>query len=421
MFSKHYVRKSIFNLGEYLIALSLILHGRTIWSVIPSMSEIFTYVNLLMLVIGVLLCLFSKRTLYIKNCTHCLALIALVALYFIFYILITNYNHLSVIRTMIACCILFVYVNLCRSDKEPLSVLVKYKNLIAVVVVISLFFWLFGSQLNVIKPNVHVYSSWSKSYVSGYFGIYFEPQYVEAIFFDGFILRNCAIFAEAPMCAFQFGVALLIEVFLCKKPSNILFVIYTLGLLTTVSTMGYVIVIGVVVMRFLMFKPKKQAGKIIKSLVVLLSVVFGFVAAYLVFSKLDSSSGNIRMDDFMAGYLAWQDNVLFGNGFNNIDAIIKHMSSWRITEQGFSNSIFQILSDGGLYLASFYIVSFVRGLYFARIYRNLKSFIFIIFFMFMFVITIVSYTNITFCILILMLKGNLSYKENVKTAKTASL
>lgn len=51
-----------------------------------------------------------------------------------------------------------------------------FVNIMAIVAIISMIFWLFGSILQKLHPTSVVYSGWSSEYVNSFYGIYFQPQ-----------------------------------------------------------------------------------------------------------------------------------------------------------------------------------------------------------------------------------------------------
>lgn len=127
---------------------------------------------------------------------------------------------------------------------------------------------------------------------------------------------------------------------------------------------------------------------------------------FLLEQKLGTSSGSTRVDDFAAGYKAWMDAPLFGNGYGNSAAYKKYMSSFRRNNLGFSNSPMQVLAYGGIYLFFPYCVSVVRG--FTRLIKghlwNRMSFYIV--FLYAFVITVCPFQMLTFYLFISMARGN---------------
>ena len=69
------------------------------------------------------------------------------------------------------------------------------------------------------------------------------------------------------------------------------------------------------------------------------------------------------MDDYKAGVITWLQHPFLGSGLSNTNGIQQNMSAWRSYNTGFSNSIMEILAEGGIYLSLFYFYAFIKGLY----------------------------------------------------------
>ena len=59
-------------------------------------------------------------------------------------------------------------------------------------------------------------------------------------------------------------------------------------------------------------------------------------------------SGMTHLDDFRAGFLAWLDSPIIGNGFDYEPAVQGYLSDYRLSNPGLSNSFAYILATGGL-------------------------------------------------------------------------
>ena len=106
------------------------------------------------------------------------------------------------------------------------------------------------------------------------------------------------------------------------------------------------------------------------------------------------SSFSVRLDDFKVGLLAWKQNILFGIGIQNYKYLSQLMESWRSANVGFSNSLTDILSGGGLYLSILYLFCFAKGLYINAIRKNWRKVIFVVLVIYLFVTTFFTYTLI---------------------------
>ncbi|MCM1904503.1 hypothetical protein, partial [Blautia sp. MB18-30] len=228
------------------------------------------------------------------------------------------------------------------------SIFEKYINIMVVIGIISIVIWLMGSVFHVISPNMAISTTWTSTgkpiTVPGYWGIQFERQISDIFSFLGVSVRNSSFFAEAPMASFNFSIALLLELLVIeRKKHKYKIITLILAILTTFASTGYLIVIGILGYGYFKYKPKKMGMKIIKIFIIPIVVgVFGIFIIILVLQKLGTSSGNIRVEDFVIGYNIWRKYAIWGCGYENNDLIKTYFSISR-TNMGFSNSLTQIL------------------------------------------------------------------------------
>lgn len=408
-------KNNIFNFFEYIIAISFLLHCSTMWSYIPEIRGIFSGINYFFLLIGTVGCILLSLKKIIANHRRTrntfISVFALIAYFFVYYI-VTSSNLTNIFRFATAWILLFAYFRLSKDKHNAVSVLGKYKKMVVLVAVVSIIFWIFGSQFGVIRPSSEIYSDWSDRYVNSYMYLYFEPQYIHGFWGSSILVRNSAIFTEAPMCALAFCTALLVELFLEKKTNLFVCGVLTIGILTTISGTGYIVLILAYYFYFILSNKKGIFYQAVRVFLVFLS--FGVVIGlyYILANRVTSLSGNIRIDDLKAGIQAWKEKLIFGNGIYNLSAIQKHMSSFRSYNVGFSNSIFQILSDGGIYLFGLYLVSGIKGIMTCLIKKDTYGTVFIILVIVLFALVISSYFNLTMCVFIMMSLGFLHSKRS---------
>ena len=230
----------------------------------------------------------------------------------------------------------------------------------------SLVLWVLGPLSGVISSNCVISSSWGNNGVAvakpGWYGLLYVTQYTTD--FGVSIARNTGIFCESPMFSFVLSIALLFERYLRLHTRMPILVILSVTIVTTNSTTGMILVLLVAAEMLFTFSDRfsPRAQVILKLLVAVIIVAIGLLALSLFNQKMETSSGSTRADDFAAGFKAWSNNILIGNGFS-FDAIISYMSSFRGDNLGFSNSPMQILAEGGLlWFAAFLlgIVGFFR-------------------------------------------------------------
>lgn len=236
------------------------------------------------------------------------------------------------------------------------------KNIVFILSCISLFFWIF-SILGV-PTNSNIFVTWGEArYIPGYFGLHFISQ-GRINFFGIDTVRNTGIFVEAPMYAYILVIALSILLFLNKKSkiNKMQLIILLITILTTTSS-GGIIFMGFVLIYYKSFLSKNTRSinlKVFLSLLLFLLFLIGSV--YILKQKFVdsnwSASGSIRLDDIYAGFMAWKNNLLLGNGLGNYYSILQYMKYLRIVNDlsGYSIGIMQTLSFGGIGLLTFYIM-----------------------------------------------------------------
>lgn len=404
-------RKTSYHCFEYLLAFALVLNCRSIWMSVPSMSWFSTGVLVLatMAVIGCIVC--KKRVTVVRLYTGIAVMITLI-LWATLFLGIHHENASGWIRIVVSLEVLICFHIFCGNVSETLSILYKYENIISIICAVSLLFWIFGTMLGAVGSTGVIQSNWTGqkgviATIKSYYGVYFETQTVNFLHFH-LMTRNTAIFTEAPMCSFHFCLAFLIELFLKKSPQKNKLILLIIGVLTTLASSGYIIVVGSLFISFLMKQPRKKVYKLIRFFVVpLLLTVVGIIVIGLVGNKMQGTSGTTRVDDFIAGYKAWMNYPFFGNGYGNEDSYIQYMTASvrRNNNYGFSNSPMQILAYGGIYMAMPYVLSIIASINRFIRHRNWNLLAFEGGFLFLFTITIVSFQLITMYIFIVLFDG----------------
>ncbi len=283
-------------------------------------------------------------------------------LYFIIFALLNRTINSNFISTFIMILpMLFLIYSI--DSKAINNFFVKLLKILLVVSVVSLVLYLFIDVLGLFKYTGKIYIDWgTKKYVDSFLGIYFKTQYTT---FKGLIIpRNTSIFTEAPMYSLALIISLAFYEFIYKKKrSPIVRSILILSVLTTFSTTGYIAIIIIYVSK-LLTKFLKGKNKTIKISFIAVLVVSVLISGVLLVNKLKTNSGSIRVDDYKACYKTWvNSNILYGAGYNNMDAVVANMSDFRSNNQGLSNSIMYVLAEGGILLFIVYLIPFVYSIY----------------------------------------------------------
>lgn len=390
-----------------LIALAVILNTNSIWTSVPGVGSSFVnllYLILIISILGIIVLNFKKYE--FNKLPNILFLTVYFSIYLI-YVFTTNYVSFSFGAKLLVAFLAFEMYFL-KQKETGLPILLKfYVNWIVVIGIISLFFWLFGSFLNIIQPSNFVFSKWASfnGYpiaVPSYLNMYFITQYINGI------PRNSAIFTEAPMAALNFLMAFSINTLLDlnKKMSKFKSVILFLCILTTFSVTGYIGLIIIITYKFFSYRFK---DKILNQIKVIMVIVLFFISVVLVnkifTQKIGTESGNIRIDDYIAGYKAWKTHPIMGVGLVST-SVQQYMSMWRSYNLGYSNSLMDLLSHGGIYLFIPYVLAWLKSLIYSVRIKDYNLLIFTIIVLYLFSTTI--FTNSFLIILIFVYLGNIN-------------
>ena len=412
---------SLLNFFEYLLLLALVVNANTIYVRLPANeNNLVHFIVLFMMTIGVVGCLFCKNKVSVKRFDKGIGVTILFIIYGVIFILARPNNLVGDLHMMVACSVLLLFYFLYCSDNEIPSLFYKYRNVIFWIACVSIFMWLFCSVFRIFPATGEVYSSWSNTgeykRVPNYLYIYFETQTTDSFGLNN-IVRNTAIFTEAPMASLHFSLALLVELFFSKKISKTKAIVLIIAIITTFSMTGYLLVLMAVGIKILLYKPRHDSVRLAKYFLAPVGMVAVFSVGFLlVKSKLSSSSGSVRLDDFVAGYEVWRENILFGTGSGELhhEAVVSHMSSFRLNNTGFSNSTMMVLSERGLYGGILYLSCFVKGIYDAIKHKNLNKFLFTVLFLYLFAITVMASLYLTYFILIFL--ANHKSEQKIKYA-----
>lgn len=381
-------RKQLYQIPFSIISFALIYSYSTIYMCIDFAKG--TMISTILIVIGILLCLLEIPKYKVKK-EQMYFLIAIFIVNII-YLLLRRNGSLNAILVLGVLFPLFVVFNYYLEQKQIIKDFCKvFVLILTVLATISLYFWLFGSILGILKPKGSVIIDWGIiSRINKYSVFYYTPQFADINFFGTHIgVRNCSIFAEAPMASSFFSVALLLNEFYVKYKNKIINTILGVTILTTLSVTGWITLIILCVYKITNLKIKTKVGYFIKYSIIIAAIVCSIGLIMSLFStKLASGSGIDRMSHILKEILAFKKNILVGNGFN-------------MYTNGSSNSFFALLADGGLLLFSiYYIPIFGILVYDFIIYKKFNYFIFTFFVMFL--ITAVQYNILTIFIITLM-------------------
>ena len=182
------------------------------------------------------------------------------------------------------------------------------------------------------------------------------------------VIRNTGIYAEAP--GFSGYLILALAIALPAEKDKFPFkqkVLLAITMLTTFSTKGLIAVMILIVLTYLFTHPAKNTSKFIQKLIfAIIIVTAASIGTFLLLEdKSTTVSFLIRMDDVRAAVSTWKNHVLFGSGYQETNEIIQNFGVSRPND-GLSMGFTLLLAQGGIYMVSFYAVSFIAALRVAR-------------------------------------------------------
>ena len=270
-----------------------------------------------------------------------------------------------------------------------------FVNLTALLAVISLALWVAGPITGVISDNCSISTTWTGSgervLRPGYFHLLYVTQTSDL--FDFPIVRNTGIFAEAPMYSYVLCMALLFEMVLSERPRKVVALILLATVATTLSTTGIVFILAIsyVLAAYKSRDMRSNLRPIFIIVLALVLIIVTFASFSLLDQKLGTTSGSIRLDDFRAGFLAWSERPIFGYGLGDTDALTLFMSGFRSFNQGFSNSLFDLLVRGGLVFAFPFLIAMAGYLLLSKRVQLAG-----LLFLYLWIITIVTFQPLTY-------------------------
>lgn len=399
-------KKRLTNFFQYIFVIALILECRSVWSRLISMEGWLDYVIYGSMIVSTVMCvLLNKMTKSELN--YILQTGAILFLLGFLYVLVTPTGKLGLLKFMCLTFMCLIFYSVCSFDYGK-DILMKYANIIYFIAVESLICWMLISVLHIWNTNTVVFSSWSGAGsavpINSFFGLYYETQSISALS----MIRNSAVFTEAPMCSFHFCCALIINLFIIDKITLKRTIILTFAVISTLSTTGIVVAVCAWLLYYFINKCIKanRTSQIIRTMMfpVLIAATTIFLVE-IVGKKIDSVSGIYRLMDIKGGLQAWFSNPVFGVGFGNASALA--IFTGKI---GYSNSIVQILAYGGIVLSLPYFLAIFNGIICSIKQKKYKTLSFVILYFMLLCTTLVTFQYL--CVM-LMFICNRCYQMDV--------
>lgn len=378
----------------YLLALFLILNNQTVFQNSISFNYHIYEITLLLIIVTTLYQI-KKYGIYENKFK------SLLNLSFIYYVYLSIISIASVGADQLVSFwaryaslpFVFFYFSSNASYIVKIELFRKVVNVMVVISCISLFFWIFGSTFKMITPTGVALFEWGAvNEVSSYFNIYFETQYVDWLGIDLF-WRNTAIFVEGPMMS----LTLIIAITLIYYFDDIWYIatwkkfILAFAIITSFSVTGYFILWGFVVLK--LYRSKKYRA----IMIVILIPLSLYAIQIMMDMKQSTGSYSLREDDYYVGFITWLQNPIFGWGFNNWEALQANMKGR--ANDGFSNSIFSVLTQGGILMGLMYFIPILIGI----TSKEFKRFVVCIVYAILFISIIFQTAYINFFLFCLMI------------------
>ena len=389
----------------YLLALFLILNNQTVFQNSISFNYHIYEITLLLIIVTTLYQI-EKYGIYENKFK------SLLNLSFIYYVYLSIISIASVgVDQLVpfwaryaSLPFVFFYFSSNASYIVKIELFRKVVNVMVVISCISLFFWIFGSTFKMITPTGVALFEWGTvNEVSSYFNIYFETQYVDWLGID-FFWRNTAIFVEGPMMS----LTLIIAITLIYYFDDIWHIatwkkfILAFAIITSFSVTGYFILWGFVVLK--LYRSKKFRA----IMIVMLIPLSLYAIQVMMDMKQSTGSYSLREDDYYVGFITWLQNPIFGWGFNNWEALQANMKGR--ANDGFSNSIFSVLTQGGILMGLMYFIPILIGI----TSKEFKRFVVCIVYAILFISIIFQTAYVNFFLFCLMIPYFIPSPQKIK-------
>ncbi len=360
---------------EYVFALSIILTGGSMYGVMVTFRERgFDAFSLRVIAMGcaVLLILAyfikNKKIEFRKQSIAGFIAFALM----VGHLLLTGYNQKAGLENLILPFFLFLVMMHVNAPNQTFkNFFHAYSNIILVIAVISLVFYLFGPLLQVIPGQFFEFYNYGKANLGyNYFYVFFlnfgQYKDIAGISF----CRNVAIFMESPDFATPLLITLFWKLFYGKKARKFQIIVLCITLISTMSSKAYLFGAAILAGYFLfVYCNRSEKLQNIKKRILPILIGVGVVAvvAMLVIkatSTLGSESFSIRMDDILAAIKTWFAHPILGAGFYNLEEFYSNYQ-WTLKGGDPTAGILNILAFGGIYMFAVYAygyANFVRKL-----------------------------------------------------------
>ncbi len=282
--------------------------------------------------------------------------LVLLGVFLAVYVIATRYNGVRfVLYFFLPLMLLALYTGQVDEQGGCAGLLYKLGDIVCVITAVSLALFLLGTCLDVLPGESTTTYFWGDTNrtVTTYYHLYYEAQRID--FLGHTLVRNCAIFPEAPGFAIYLVYATAVEVLLRPRPRLWRCGLYVLATVTTFSAKAIILVAAVFALKYILAPAAGVLALRLKLLLVPTALLLvGGVFAVMMWDKMQTVSFFMRLDDVIACFKTWLTAPVFGTGYWNDASVIPHFAYPDRYNNGLSMGAMVALAQGGVYLTMLY-------------------------------------------------------------------
>lgn len=360
------------SLLEYaIIFLYVISSTMAVWRYVPGNSKT---ANMITYMVYLLVAVYGIANIVISGSGEIkkrdITLVALVLAYNILYSIISRDTSSTFYMWMLLP--LLIMLILCCSLKNCgrlKQFVMEFETIILVLAIISCILYFGGEIFHVLpyKMTTVTRGEMATYSIKSYLGLTYigQSQTVFGITFA----RNTGIFLEGPSWGSFLWPAFFVELFVKEKPSKFNVIALSVTAITTFSAKAIIFMMIIAGLKYIsdsVIKTHKGDTKFNYKVLIwpFLICVISVVVFNLLTSKSTFEGGSIvaRLDDTVATFTAWKNNVLFGCGFYNESYIRSFMTG--NTLRGNTAGLLKVFALGGIFIGIEYlggIILFIKN------------------------------------------------------------
>lgn len=282
------------------------------------------------------------------------------------------------------------------SEDFPEAFWKRYVNVVTVLCLVSLVFYLIGTVFRLMPATSVVRYKWGfDCNCNSWFNIYYESYYGRSSILDFLPRKNTGLYPEPPMYMIVVGLAIAAEMSFSDKPRRFPLIIEVITLISIMSTTGLLFLVLIMVVLFMVTGRRRQTLKVLAFPVVVLIAIIVILEIFN--SKYSSLTGEesmgIHIDHMMTAFKLWLEHPVFGIGYGMSD-VFERAANYH---QGASIGLPLFLAYSGLWTGLLYFIPLIRSILYS-IKFNGKYLYFVLGSFFLLFTTSVNYLPIMFLI-----------------------